>query len=144
MAYRSRESNVLVACRVGIVPGVKSLVYHEYDLHAQFHGQGKSSFAPSLTVFNGRLYVFWKAGIGNSYGDIVYTSTEDGEEWTDLQITTFKTSYAPGVCHHRDHVYLVYLNQNKAIMLASSLDGHNHWSPVKSLRQAEGTLFPSS
>jgi len=134
MAYRCPESRVHVACRIGIVPGVKNLVYQNYDLHNNFGGQGRSSEAPSITEFNGRLYVFWKAGVGNKPGDIVYTSTEDGEEWAELEVTPFKTAHAPAVCHHKDHIYLVFLTQNNEIMLSSFLDGKNQPSPAKYLR----------
>ena len=131
-----------VACRVGIVPGVKTPVYEDYNLHNEFSGQARSGDVPSLMQFRGALWVFWKASVTNRPGSILYTSTDDGTVWEPPKDLGLKTTHAPNVCHYRDHTYVVYLSQNNEIMLSSSLDGQDEAVPAKYFRYAQG-LHPS-
>jgi len=125
MAYRSRESKIIVGCRLEY--GITNRTYEEYDLQIRYSDQGKSSSAPTLSEFNGRLYIFWKANVGARPGAIVYTSTEDGEKFDGPEVTQFQTGAAPTAVHYKSRLYLAYCNQQNEILISSSLDGKS-WS----------------
>jgi hypothetical protein len=128
LAYRSRESKIIVACR--IADELTNRTYEEYDLHGKYSDQGKSSSAPAVCELNGRLYIFWKASTGAHPGPIVFTSTEDGETWEDLQTTQFKSTFSPAVGRYRHSLYLAYLNASSEIAISSSFDGQTWSAPT--------------
>jgi Fungal fruit body lectin len=131
MAYRSRESKILVACRV--VYGQTNRTYQEYDLQVNYGDEGKSSSSPAICELNGRLYVFWKASVGGQMGTIIFTSTEDGGSWEDLQRTPFQTLAAPAAVRYKNRLYLAYLTKSSEIMISSSPDSRT-WSAATSQR----------
>jgi hypothetical protein len=148
MAYRTHDNAVHVACRADITPGINAVIYQDYDLHKHFgRNDGQSNEAPSLTQLDGRLYVFWKSGtIGGQTGDIVFTSSEDGEEWNAVNTVTtsdvaMQTPHAPAVCAYKDRIYLVFINNRKEIKVSSSGQYYlEDWSPARFL-QVQSLFF---
>jgi hypothetical protein len=123
-----------VGCRVE--PGLGCQTYEEYDLYIRDEDRGKTNVGPALSEFRGRLYVFWKTGTRPGAGSIVYTSSEGGQEWAEVETLKFSTSNSPAVVCFQDRLYLAYLNQSSEIMI-SAFDG-NSWS------QATTQRFPGS
>ena len=129
LTYRSRESQIIVGCRINRDP--TNQIYEEYNLEVRYGGRAKSSEPPALIEFQDRLYIFWKASVGARPGDIVYTSTEDGQDWTDIQrITGFQTKSPPAVATFGGFLFVASL-ANEALparILITSTDNASSWS----------------
>jgi hypothetical protein len=70
----------------------------------------------------------------------VFTSSEDGEEWSDVKPVTasdtqsaLQTPHPPSVCAYKDHIYLAFTTHNKDIKGLSSGYDMDDWSPEKFL-----------
>jgi hypothetical protein len=129
MAYRSagaspEGSKIVVACRVTHDP--ENTTYQEYEIPTAVRcgEDGKSDKAPTLCEFKGRLYVFWKTKTtGRDPGGIVYTSTEDGQNWQrPLQRTSFETRFPPAVGLYGGRLYLAYISASSEITISSTAD----------------------
>jgi hypothetical protein len=145
MAYRSRESHIIVGCRIKRDP--ENTTYEEYDLSINFDDDGMSSEPPTLIEFQGRLFIFWKTSVGNKPGRIVYTSTEDGSEWNSLAyLSNYQTASPPASWTFGGRLYIAFLmNESKParINTVGTNDGTT-WSNTPSLHVFSGGLVAKS
>jgi len=142
MAYRTTDhSRIIVGCRTS--NDLEKSIYEEYDLNLKFpDGPGKSNEPPAIVAFKQRLYIFWKASTGFKPGNIVYTSTEDGSQWNDLQRIPVETKLPAAVVAYGDRIYLAYLSNQSTpapIDIISTSDGQNWSSPTTQLFGANET-----
>jgi D-serine dehydratase len=87
MTYRSRESQIILGCRINQDPENK--VYEEYNLNAKYGDTARSSDPPVLVGYQDRLYVFWKASVGGRPGQIAYVSKYLGGDLVQVVISEF-------------------------------------------------------
>ena len=94
-----------------------------------------SKFAPSLAVFNNRVYV---AFIANNPGNAVLVcSTSDGVNWTNNTDINQSSKFAPSLAVFNGRLYVSFIanNAGNAVLVCSSADGVN-WTNNTDINQS--------
>jgi len=136
MAYRTKESHIVLACRVDSDKEPQGTTYQEFRLSSPTF-QAKSDEPPTICGFNGRLYVFWKdSTVGK--GVIRYQSTEDGGSWSESgtkEIAGSMTKSAPAAVVHRGYIHVATLADSdtplREIRFHVSYDGNLWNQPIR-------------
>jgi hypothetical protein len=96
--------------------------------------QQSSKFAPSLAVFNDRLYV---AFVANNPGNgVLVCSTADGTSWTDNTNIQQASKFAPSLAVFNNRLYVAFIanNSGNAVLVCSTPDGTN-WTDNTNIQQ---------
>jgi len=144
MVYRNHDSHIVVAVRIKRDPD--NTTYENWDLYKNFDDDGMSSEPPTLIEFQNRLFIFWKASVGNKPGRIAYASTEDGKEWSELAyVSNYQTIASPALLTFGGSLYVAFLmNEKKPARINTAGTGDGSTWTTPSIQVYAGGLVAKS
>lgn len=106
----------------------------------RINGTASTYDSPAATVFNGKLYLFWRSNDG--YNSILYSASSDGVSWPAGRKVNFvdSTWAAPAAAVFNNRLYLFWAatDPENAIFYSASRDGIS-WPPGQRINEADRT-----